>query len=235
MTLAQVMKELAAKGSENTKRIFMKHGAREPFFGVKVADLKLLLKQIKGDQKLALQLYATGNADAQYLAGLVADGRQMSRPELQSWVETANYGMISSFPVPWVTSEHPEGFALACQWIDSPRESIAASGWATLSALAATVPDAALPMKDFAKLLTRVAKTLPTAPDDVRLAMNQFIIACGTYLAPLGDQAIATARQIGRVEVDMGDTACKVPPAEPYILKCRRGAAVAPKRKTVRC
>jgi hypothetical protein len=65
--------------------------------------------------------------------------------------------------------------------------------------------------------------------------MNNFIIACGTYLAPLGDLAIATAQAVGRVQVDMGDTACKVPDAEPYILKARRGAPIAPKRKTVRC
>jgi hypothetical protein len=33
----------------------------------------------------------------------------------------------------------------------------------------------------------------------------------------------------------MGDTACKVPDAESYIVKSRRGEPVAPKRKTVRC
>jgi 3-methyladenine DNA glycosylase AlkD len=47
-------------------------------FGVKVGDLKPIVKQIKGDQELAMQLYATGNSDAMYLAGLVADGRKMT-------------------------------------------------------------------------------------------------------------------------------------------------------------
>ena len=35
--------------------------------------------------------------------------------------------------------------------------------------------------------------------------------------------------------MDRGDTDCQVPEAESYIMKCRRGAAIAPKRKTVRC
>lgn len=65
--------------------------------------------------------------------------------------------------------------------------------------------------------------------------MNGFVIACGTYVAPLADHALATARQLGRVQIDMGDTACKVPDAESAILKARRGAPIAPKRKTVRC
>ena len=235
MTLDQVMSELAAKGSEATKRIFLKHGAKEPFFGVKVADLKVILKKLKGDQALALKLYATGNGDAQYLAGMIVDGAKLTTAQLQQWADTAAWGMISGTVVSWVAAEHPDGFALAMKWIDSKKESVAVSGWRTLGALAAVVPDDRLPMKQFSALLDRVAKTISSASDDVRYAMNGFVIACGTYLAPLGDKAIATARKVGRVEVDMGDTACQVPEAEAYILKCRRGAPVAPKRKTMRC
>jgi tagatose-1,6-bisphosphate aldolase len=44
MTLDQVMAALAAKGSEATKKLLVKHGAQEPFFGVKIADLKPLHK-----------------------------------------------------------------------------------------------------------------------------------------------------------------------------------------------
>ena len=51
----------------------------------------------------------------------------------------------------------------------------------------------------------------------------------------LGDAAIATSRRVGKVHVDVGDTDCKIPEAESYILKSRRGAPIAPKRKTVRC
>ena len=235
MTLAQVMSELAAKGSDSIKRILLKHGAKEPFFGVKVADLTPIHKKLKGDQALALKLYATGNADAQYLAGMIADGATMTPAQLQQWADTANWNMIAGFTVPWVASEHPDGFALAVKWIDSKNESVAVSGWKTLSALAAIVPDDQLPVKKFSALLDRVAKTMSTAPDDVRSAMNGFMIACGTYLESLGEQAIATARKVGRVEIDMGDTACKVPDAEAYILKARRGAPIAPKRKTARC
>ena len=40
MTAAEIVKELKTLGSESTKRVLMNHGAREPFFGVKVEDLK---------------------------------------------------------------------------------------------------------------------------------------------------------------------------------------------------
>jgi 3-methyladenine DNA glycosylase AlkD len=235
MTVDQVMAALAAKGSESIKRILLKHGAKEPFFGVKIGDMKPLHKKLKGDQALALKLYATGNGDAQYLAGMIADGAKMTPAQLQQWADTAAWCMISSTPVPWVASEHPEGFALAVKWIDSPKVGVAVAGWKTLGSLATIVPDERLPIKAMGALLDRVVKAMPKAHDDVRYAMNTFVICCGTYVAPLADKAIATARKLGRVEMDMGDTDCKVPEAEAYILKSRRGAPVAPKRKTVRC
>jgi hypothetical protein len=235
MKLKDAMQALAAKGSESTKRIFMKHGAKEPFFGVKVGDMKPIAKQLKGRQDLALELYATGNGDAQYLAGMVADGRKMTRAELDRWAKTASWDMVSGTTVPWVASEHPEGFAAATAWIDSADEQEARAGWAALGAIVATWPDDRLPGKTLEALLARVVRELPQAPDGVRYTMNNFVIACGSYVAPLADKAIATARKVGKVEIDMGGTACKVPDAETYIMKARRGAPIAPKRKTVRC
>jgi 3-methyladenine DNA glycosylase AlkD len=235
MTLDETMKELASKGSEQTKKTWLRHGAQEPIFGVKIGDMKPIHKKIKGDQELAMKLYATGNGDAMYLAGMVADGKKMSRAELERWVKAANWQMTAGTTVPWVASEHPEGFDLATKWIDSPKENIAVAGWSTLSAIVATVPDDKLPIKDLGALLGRVVKTIKTGQNRVRYVMNAFVISVGTYVAPLADKAIETARKLGKVEVDMGDTACEVPEAESYIIKSRRGAPVAPKRKTVRC
>ncbi|HWA28295.1 MAG TPA: DNA alkylation repair protein [Lacunisphaera sp.] len=235
MKLKEVMAALKAKGSAQIKAILVKHGAKEPFFGVRIGDMKPLAKQIKGDQALAMELFATGIGDAQYLAGMVADGAKMTRQELQTWVDTASWDMISGTTVPWVASEHAEGFDLALKWIDSKNEQVARAGWATLGALAATVPDDKLPVAQFGKLLDRVARDLSKAPDGARYAMNNFVISVGTYVAPLGDKAIATARKLGKVEVNMNGTDCRVPDAESYIIKSRRGAAIAPKRKTIRC
>ncbi len=125
MKLKEVMAELAAKGSEQIKGIFLRHGAKEPMFGVRVGDLKPIAKKLKGQQALALELFATGNGDAQYLAGMIAAGRLMTARQLQTWADTAAWDMISGTTVPWVASEHPEGFALAVKWIDSRNEQVA--------------------------------------------------------------------------------------------------------------
>ena len=48
-------------------------------------------------------------------------------------------------------------------------------------------------------------------------------------------QAKAAAKKIGKVEVDMGDTACKVPLATEYIAKVEKMGRVGKKRKTMKC
>lgn len=235
MTLDETMKLLATKGSEQTRRTFRRHGAPETMFGVKVGDLKPIAKLIKGDQKLALELFDTGNSDAMYLAGLVADGAKMKKNELDRWAKNASWQMISGSTVPWVASEHPDAIVIALKWIDSSKEHIAVAGWATLSCVVSVWSDEKLPIKQIDTLIARVVKTIHTAPNRVRYAMNNFIICCGTYVAPLAEKAFEAATKIGRVEVDMGETACQVPKAVSYIMKSRRGLPVAPKRKTARC
>jgi 3-methyladenine DNA glycosylase AlkD len=87
MTLSEIMLQLQEWGNESTKNVLIKHGAREPFFGVKVEDLKKIQKKAKKDYQLSLDLYNTGNSDAMYLAGLIADPAKMTRPDLNDWVE----------------------------------------------------------------------------------------------------------------------------------------------------
>ena len=47
--------------------------------------------------------------------------------------------------------------------------------------------------------------------------------------------AQTTAKKIGKVEVDMVSTSCKVPLATEYIAKIETAKRVGKKRKTIKC
>jgi hypothetical protein len=85
------------------------------------------------------------------------------------------------------------------------------------------------------QLLTRVQKTIHQQPDEVRTVMNGFVIAVGSCVNALTEDALRAAAGMGAVTVDMGDTACKVPGAAEYIRKAQQRGAVGKKRKTVKC
>ncbi len=114
-SVEEIMTELAKLGSEQTRRTFARHGAPPQMFGVKVGDLKTIAKKIRGNQSLAMGLYATGNSDAMYLAGLVADGQKMTKPQLESWAKNATWYMLSEYTVPWVASENSGGRELRAE------------------------------------------------------------------------------------------------------------------------
>jgi hypothetical protein len=67
------MRNLEAFGKERTKKMYISNGAHEPLFGVAMGAMKPIAKKIKINQRLAGELYATGNYDAVYFAGIIAD------------------------------------------------------------------------------------------------------------------------------------------------------------------
>ncbi len=232
-----ILTELKKKGTAQARKIYARHGmTTENMFGVSVADLKAIAKQIKGQQSLACELYESGNFDAMYLAGLVADGAQLSVKQLNDWAErTEGMRMISEYTIPWVATDHPHARDLALQWIASKQEHIASAGWRTYAALLSKEPDANLDLAQIQELLNSVVKEIKTAPNRVRYNMNGFVISVGSYVKPMLKRAKDVAKTIGVVSVDVGETDCKVPLATAYIEKIEAAGRVGKKVKTVRC
>ena len=65
--------------------------------------------------------------------------------------------------------------------------------------------------------------------------MNGFVIAVGAYVKPLSKRAKQAAKRLGKVEVEMGGTSCKVPLATEMIAKVEKRGAIGKKRKTIKC
>ena len=122
VTAEEIVEELKTLGSDTIKKVLLNHGVQEPFFGVKIEDLKKIQKRIKKDYQLALDLYDTGIYDAMYLAGLIADDAKMTKKDLQ---QVAGEGALAHAqrihrPVGRGRVASTAG-ELALEWIESPR------------------------------------------------------------------------------------------------------------------
>lgn len=235
MTAAEIIAELEPLGRESYKSVILKHGVVEPCFGVKIEDLKKIRKRTGKDYQLALDLFASGIYDAQYLAGLIADETRMTKRDLNGWLTQAKSEPLLGSAVAWVAAESPDGWDLGCAWIESTTERASVAGWKTLSSLVGVKPDAELDLAKLKTLLLRVGRTIHGQPNDVRYAMNGFVICLGAYVLSLTKLAIEIAEKIGPVSVDMGDTECQVPLAADYIRKVEKRGTIGKKRKTARC
>jgi 3-methyladenine DNA glycosylase AlkD len=235
MTLTEVMKSLEAMGSEQTRRIYINHGAVDPLFGVKVGDLKKLIPKLKGDQDLALALWKTGNSDARYLAGLLVDPERMTQGLFKSWMKEANWYFLSDYAVAGPAAESPWGWELAEKWVESKQPLVASGGWATYGGIVSIRPDDDLDLAAIENQLQHIETVIEGERNRVRYSMNGYVLAVGSYVKPLYAQALATAKRIGKVSVHMGNTECKVPFAPEYLAKVKSMNRVGKKRKAVRC
>lgn len=224
------MAELEALGEEQYRRIFRNHGAPEPLFGVKVEALKNIQKRIRKDHTLSMELFATQNPDAQYLATLIADEKQLTEADLDAWAQTASWHMISESGVAAVAAKSANGWMLARKWVDSTDPQLQSTGWATIAQLLAVRKNDAPDVSWLLALLQRIAAEIDGAANRVRYTMNGFIIACGCYVPELAGAALDTAQKVGKVTVYMGNTSCKVPDATGYILKVQARNADAKKK-----
>ena len=78
-------------------------------------------------------------------------------------------------------------------------------------------------------------KTIDQQPNDVRYAMNGFVIAVGGSVKALTQKALEAAAKLGPVKVDMGDSACTVPVATEYIRKIIASGRHGRKRAALKC
>ena len=230
-----IVAELNALGSASIKKVLLNHGAVEPLLGVKIADMKPIVKRIGTNYALALELYRTGISDAKYLAGLIADDARMSRADLEEWVQGADWSLHTESTVPWVASGSPAGMEAALAWIDSDKWNIVSAGWRTLASIAVVKKDAELDVDLFRHLIRRVEETLYQAPEQSRSSMVSFIAGAGVGISELTEEALAAGERIGTVSVDRGKTACKLPDAARAIKAAASKGVIGKKRKTAKC
>jgi 3-methyladenine DNA glycosylase AlkD len=235
MNAEEILERLSELGTEQTKKTFMNHGASGSLYGVKIGDLKKLVKYVKKDQELALALYDTENSDAMYLAGLSVNPKLMEKKTLQNWVKRADWYMLAEYTVAGVAAESPYALELAREWIESEEEMIAVSGWSTYANYLSITSDEKLDLEEIRNLLHRAEQTIHQEKNRVRYCMNSFVISVGAYVKDLHDEAISVAETIGKVHVNVGNTACKVPLAVPYIKKVEERNKIGVKRKTCIC
>jgi 3-methyladenine DNA glycosylase AlkD len=229
LSTSDVMAELESLGTDEVRRAALSRGAPEPVFGVKVADLKAIAKRIDKDHALAMGLWDTGNSDARYLAGLIADEDAMTPSDLQLWVHSVSWFVLAEDSVARVAAETPHAWSVGSAWVHDSHELVACAGWATLTRLVANQQDEGLNRAGVEALLDQVVRTIHNERNHVRVAMNDFVIAVGTSVEPLYDRALAVAMAIGTVLADHGTGEGAVRAASEVITKARaRGPTKKP-------
>ncbi|MBS4208437.1 DNA alkylation repair protein [Bacillus sp. FJAT-50079] len=235
MNVEMVMQELEALGKERTKKIYISNGAQEPLFGVATGAMKPIAKKIKIDQTLAEELYATGNYDAMYFAGVIADPNAMTELDYDRWVESAYFYMLSDYVVAVTLAEADIAQEVADKWIASGKELKMSAGWSCYCWLLGNRPDVEFTESKIAHMLDTVKNTIHDSPERTKSAMNNFIYTVGTSYLLLHEKAVEIAKAVGTVEVKREKKKSSFLNAYESIQKEVDKGRIGFKRKYVRC
>ncbi len=235
MDFETVMQELEALGKERTKKIYISNGAHEPLFGVATGAMKPIAKKIKINQPLAEELYATGNYDAMYFAGIIADPNAMTESDYERWMDKAYFYMISDYVVAVTLSESTIAQNVADKWISSGEELRMSAGWSCYCWLLGNRKDNEFSESKISNMLDIVKNSIHDSPERTKASMNNFLYTVAISYLPLHEKAVKTAKEIGIVEVKRDKKKTSLLNAYESIQKEIDRGRLGFKRKYVRC
>ena len=234
--LGSVMAQLEAAGTAQNRKVYARHGAAEPMFGVSYAELGRIARPIKTDHALAQELWDSANHDARVLALRVADPAAVDEPLANCWLsDVGNYILAEGLGGLCAQSSHAR--ALSDSWRDDPAEWTASTGWFIVTCTAED-PDVWSAV-DLRELVHQIESEIDSRPNRVRHEMNGALVVMALRDGNLRRSVLAAAGRIGPVKVDHGQTGCKTPEVEPYVertlahraAKAARQAARSAKRR----
>src|SRR5215204_997957 len=91
MTLEEILKQLESLGDAKVRQQNKKRGAGDNQFGVKLGDIRVLAKKIKTNHELAMDLWKTGNIDAQFLAILLMKPGSLPAAAMEQLVRSITF------------------------------------------------------------------------------------------------------------------------------------------------
>ena len=193
MTVKEILAQLKSLGDEARRKHNAKAGAPDNQFGVKLGDVRALAKQLKTDHALALQLWDTGNVEAQLLATLLLKPASLTAAEVDKLTRSTTCAQVADWANSYVVAQHPEKDALREKWMKAKDRWAARAGWH----LTASRVNKGAGGLDLPALLDRIEKELPKAPAEVQWTMNSTLAAIGIHDAKLRKRAVAIGEKFG--------------------------------------
>jgi len=193
MTLNETLKQLKALGNEKMRALNRKNGAGDNQFGVSLGDIRGLAKKIRADHPLALSLWATGNVDAQFLATLLIQPKELSAKEMDRMVRSITFVRVADWLNSYVVRQHPDKEALRLDWMAANDRWAARAGWDLTAERVGKRPDGL----DLPALLHRIESEMAAADPEVQWTMNNTLAAVGIHFPKHRKRAIAIGETLG--------------------------------------
>ncbi len=214
MTVAEVLALLEAERDERGIRHWEKLGARTAgltSYGIGLTRLRALAKRIGRHRELAQALWKTDVHEARVIALLIDDPAQISRAQAEKQVEELAGGMLAHVFASCDATLAKTSFVveLADQWVRSDDPVRRECGYGLLYEASKFSGKKAPSEAFFLAHVERIADTIETEGEKVRLAMGAALMGIGKRSAALNAAALKVARDVGPIEFTSASGKCE--------------------------
>lgn len=231
MNKEDIMQELHRLGTEQNKKIYTNHGADLDMFGVSMANLKKLVKKVKNDTLLGKELLFSNNIDAMYMSQWMVNADELTREELESILNSTNYYMIIDNVVASIAAKNKDlAFDCLHHWIHHTQKQYRQAAYSLFTLIVMSYDNQLIDLDFVMNTLIYIKNNIHQEENRVKYSMNSFLISCGIYLKEFTELAKEIGKHVGKVDVYMGQTYCKVPDAVSYINKVEKMNQIGIKR-----
>jgi len=220
MDAREILATLKKLGKPQTAAIYRRHGSGDNVFGALTSEVDKLRKKVKIDHTLALELWKSGNAEARMMALQIADPAKLTRADADGFVKGGPVHFVSYY-LAGLVARSPIAETTMRAWMKSRDECPREIGYGILAERLKSDPGS-VSDRDAGKILATIEKEIHRSPNWARYAMNGALISIGVFKPALRGKAIETAKRIGKVVIDHGETNCRTPDAAPYIEKASK-------------
>lgn len=214
VTVTNVLALLDAERDERGIRNWEKLGSRTAgmrSYGIGLTRLRKLAKRIGRDRELASALWGTDVYDARVIALLVDDPARITREQAERQVEELAGGMLAHVfaSCDATLAKTPFVVELADQWVRSEDPVRRDCGYGLLYEASKLSGKRAPSEAFFLAHVERIAATIGTESERVRLAMGTALMGIGKRSAVLNEAALKVARAVGPIEFTSASGACE--------------------------
>src|SRR6185436_20822552 len=123
-----VLAFLKKNGKPSTAAIYKRHGSGDNVYGVLTSEMAKLLKKIKIDHALAMELWKSGNAEARVLALQIADPAKVTSAEAERLLEGSRSRFVSGY-LAMLLAKSPVAQGKMKEWMASKDEFVSETGY----------------------------------------------------------------------------------------------------------
>lgn len=194
--LDEALAWLEAKGTEEGRAGMARYGiVARKVFGVSVADIRVLAKQLGRDHDLAEALWRTGWYEARLLAAFVDDPKLVTPGQMDRWAgDFENWADCDTLCF-HLFDKTPHAFAKVDQWANDEREFVRRASFALLASVA--LHDKKAPDAPFLERLPLIDAVATDPRNFVKKAVSWALRGIGKRKSPaLQAAARATADKL---------------------------------------